>query len=221
MENTILKRTGLVLLLLGLAEGAAWMFWPMPGEPGIPGVYVRCAALGAIGAGIALLWAPAATARWVGGLAELGLAGAIVAAVAPLVMVPFDLTLTALRLDPAPAIRGAATLLPLVAVLLWTRGEPRRSAFAESGTPPWHAGFPTQAGAGSMLVATAVAWLNIHGQSAQLAQQLALEQMGPGYRYALTSLSSAGNGRGKTVSGVVTAWNHGDIQKVILHWDER
>jgi hypothetical protein len=61
----------------------------------------------------------------------------------------------------------------------------------------------------------------LHGQSAQLAEALAMQQLGPDYRYHLSWISSTKTDHGASVSGVVTAWNDQELKTVLLHWETR
>jgi hypothetical protein len=80
---------------------------------------------------------------------------------------------------------------------------------------------PMQAGGGIVALVLLLLWLALHGQSAELATSLALQQLGPDYRYHLSWISSTNNGHGTSVSGVVTAWNDKEIKQVLLRWETR
>jgi hypothetical protein len=90
-----------------------------------------------------------------------------------------------------------------------------------AGITRWDMAIPAQAGAGIVALAGLLLWLTLHGQSGELATSLALQQLGPDYRYHLSWISSANNGHGATVTGVVTAWNEKELRKVLLHWETR
>jgi hypothetical protein len=49
---------------------------------------------------------------------------------------------------------------------------------------------------------------------------MAEQQIGPGYRFHVSSLTVAKNNRGTIVSGVVTAWNDNEIKSLPVHWKE-
>jgi hypothetical protein len=218
MHTTILKRVGLVLAVAG-SIGLALAVWFAPGwrlfEFGVAGV--------AVVAGILLLRGNMAAARFVRAAASCVLGIVVVAVLGLASLQPFDLTLTEIRLDPMRFCWPATYAIVGVLLLLWTvrelGREPVQAASAEIGLRRWDPMTPAKAGAGVTAVVAGLLWLSLHGQSAQLAESLALQQLGPGYRYSLSSIHGADNGRGTSVSGVVTAWNDKEIKEVLLHWE--
>jgi hypothetical protein len=50
---------------------------------------------------------------------------------------------------------------------------------------------------------------------------MAEQQVGPGFRFHVSSLNIAKNNQGTFVSGVVTAWNDNEIRNLPVHWEER
>jgi hypothetical protein len=94
-----------------------------------------------------------------------------------------------------------------------------RDAIADAHIRRWDMRIPAQAGGGVVVLAALLLWLMLHGQSAELATTLAFQQLGPGYRYHLGWISSSNNGHGRSITGVVTAWNRNEIKTVLLHWE--
>jgi hypothetical protein len=220
MDTGILKRVGAVLLAVGVVGAVV--------------TYVRFATAGpypavldatAIVAGIFLLRGGPRTALWVRTLAIFLLAASIALVIAAPFYQPVDLTFTEIRLDPAAFIAKAVAVGVVLLLSLWVSRElgrqPIQDAIASAGIRRWDMRIPAQAGAGVVVLISLLLWLALHGQSAQLAESLALQQLGPIYRYHLSWISSSGNGHGTSVSGVVTAWNDREIKTVLLHWETR
>ena len=220
MFTKILRRTGAVLLILGVA-GLATI---IPRHD-LPELAFAPAALFAIVAGGGLMLGGPRTALYVRTTAVFLLAAGLTpVAMAPFFQ-PFSLTLAELRLyAPTFAVQAAAFALVL-AVLLWLSLElgraPVRDAIAGAGIRRWSMQIPAQAGAGVVFLCGLLFWLSLHGQSAERAEALALRQLGPDYRYHLSWISSTKIEHGTSVSGIVTAWNDKEIKTVLLHWETR
>jgi hypothetical protein len=218
MTTPILKRVGLVLLTVGLiAVPFAYYL----------GAWWGCSALAigvmAIIAAISLLRVGLTAAGYVWTIMTFMLGATVIALIAPLVLRPLDLTITEFRLEPALFLWPSLTAIVVVCVQLWIvwmlGREPVQAAIGKAGSWRGNSRISLQAGGGVAALAGFLLWLSLHGQTAQLAESLALQQLGPGYRYSLTWISSSGNGRGTSVSGVVTAWNDKEIKKVLLRWE--
>jgi hypothetical protein len=164
-------------------------------------------------------------ARWVRMAMAIALgASAMAAAGLPFIQPP-QLSLTELSLEPASFIWPAAAAIAAVGVELWIWRELGRTnvqaALSGAGSRLWDDATAAKAGAAAILLAIGLRWLSLHGDSAAVAVSLAREQLGPDYRYALTSIGSTSKDGHKSVQGVVTAWNDNEIKTVILHWVER
>lgn len=221
MWSNVLKRTGAVLLAAGIIGGAATIIWlgsawryfaPIP-------------ALAVLAGGLLLLRGGPRVALWVRSLSVFLLAAGVTALIGATLFQPLDLTITEVRLNPAAcAIAGAGTAVVL-ALLLWVSwqlGRPAvRDSMASAGIRRWDMRLPAQSGGGIIVMVGALLWMMLHGQTANLATSLALQQLGPQYRYHLSWISSDSNGRFTSVRGVVTAWNHKEIKQVLLHWETR
>jgi hypothetical protein len=220
MDRQIVKRAGAVLLAIGIADGAVTI-----ARLGVAGPWPGAFDCIAIAAGISLLTSSPRAALWVRTLAVFLLAASIALAIAAPLFQPLGLTITEIRIDPADFAVKAASMASVLCVTLWlTRrlGHPAiRDAIMRADITRWDMAIPAQAGAGIVALASLLLWLTLHGQSGELATSLALQQLGPGYRYHLSWIGSAGNGHGTTVTGTVTAWNDKEIRKVLLHWETR
>ena len=218
MYSQILRRAGGVLVAIGII-GEAVTIARVAGAARLWLAALDCIA---IVAGACLLWGGPRAALWVRTLAVFVLAGGVMVVIAASLFQPLDLSITEIRLDPGGFTTWAATLAIAICVTLWVSlqlGRPAvRDAIAGAGIRRWDMRFPAQAGGGIVALAALLLWLALHGQSGELATSLALQQLGPDYRYHLSWISSARNGRGTTVTGIVTAWNHKEIKQVVLHW---
>jgi hypothetical protein len=213
-----LRRVGGVLLAVGLIDLAITI-----ARLSAAGPYPAILDGMAIAAGIWLLLDGARAALWVRSLAIFLLAGGVVLVVAVPVLQPLDLTLTEVRLDPAGCLAKAGPIVAALCLLFWVvreLGRPSvRDAIISAEIRRWDMRIPAQAGGGVVLLICLMVVLALHGQSADLATSLALQQLGPFYRYHLSWISSSNNGHGTSVNGVVTAWNDKEIRQVLLHWE--
>jgi hypothetical protein len=177
----------------------------------------------AVLAGAALLTGRASAALTVRLIAAFLLGVAATAVVAAFVIQPIDLTWTELRLEPASFAWPASVAAAHGAVLLWLAWElgrrPVLDAIATAGLRRWDTETLTKIGLAAGAVMFGLFWITLHGQSATLAESLAEQQLGPEYRYALTSMRTTRIGGHAASVGVVTAWNGTDIKRVVLHWE--
>ena len=220
MSARIAKRVGGLLLVIGIIVGVVAIA-RLP----VAGLYP--AALGgiAIMAGIFLLFGGPQAAMWVRTLAVFLLAADIMLVIAAPLCQPLDLTITEIRLDPTDFAAKAAATLFVAGITLWVTLRLGHSsvqdAIIRARIKRWDMRIPAQAGGGLVALAILLLWLALHGQSADLATSLALQQLGPDYRYHLSWISRANNGHGTSITGVVTALNDKEIKKVLLHWETR
>ncbi len=219
MHTAIPRRVGVILLVFGLAGIAtAWLH-----DPQVAWSFPIVADPLVVLAGVALLTGRPRVALVVRLVAAFLLGVAATAVVAALVIQPIDLTWTELRLEPASFAWPAAVAAAHGAVLLWLAWElgrrPVLAAIATAGRRRWEPETLTKFGLAAGAVMFGLFWITLHGQSATLAESLAEQQIGPAYRYALTSMRTTRiAGRAASV-GVVTAWNGTDIKRVVLHWE--
>ncbi len=220
MHTQILKRVGAALLALGIIDMAITI-----ARLAAAGPYPAAFDLTAIIAGIFLWRGSPRAGLWVRTIAVFILTITIGLLIAAPLFQPLDLSITEIRLDPAAFAAKLVPLILLFCVTLWVSrqlGRPLvQNAIAITSFKRWDMRIPAQAGGGLVALTTLLLWLALHGQTAALATSLAFDQLGPGYRYHLSWISSAGSGHGTTVKGVVTAWNEKEIKQVLLHWETR
>jgi hypothetical protein len=218
--DRILRRAAAVLLAVGIIDGAITIA-RLP----VTGVYPALLDGSAILAGGFLLFGGPRAALWVRSFAVFMLAAGIVMLIAAPFFQPLSLTITEVRLDPLDFAARAAEVLFVLCLTFWITRQlgrlPVQDAVASARIRRWDMRLPAQAGGGVAMLVVLLPWLALHGQSAELATSLAIQQLGPAYRYHLSWISNSNNGHGTSVTGVVTAWNGKEIKKVLLHWETR
>jgi hypothetical protein len=217
MHRQSLKRAGWVLSAAGLLAGAAAIA-PLA----VVGPFLAGFAAVAILTGICLLRGGPRAGLWVHTLAVFLLVAGVTASIVAPFFQPLDLTLTEIRLYPGDFAIAATMAAIVLGLLLWVSLElgrpPVQDAIANARIRRWDMRIPAQAGGGVVALAGLLLWLALHGQSAQLATSLALQQLGPDYRYHLSWISNSHSGQLRSVTGVVTAWNHQEVKTVLLQW---
>ena len=218
MHSRALKRVGVVLFAVGAIAIAMTIAVVTEARP-----YSAAFDVAAMLAGTFLWRGGPRAALWTRSLTVFLLAAGVATLVAAPFFQPLDLTVTQIRLNPAGFGMNAAVGLFVLGLLLWITLElgrpPVLEAISGAGIKRWDIRIPAQAGGGLVALIGLLLWLTLHGRSAELATSLALQQLGPGYRYHLSWISSANNGHGTSVTGVVTAWNTKETKQVLLHWE--
>ncbi|WP_049722560.1 hypothetical protein [Gilvimarinus polysaccharolyticus] len=131
---------------------------------------------------------------------------------------PFGLLLIQLKLNALSIVGSFGFGFVLIAVLIWVHlqlSTPESlSLLAQSG---YKTGKPKSAYiAGGVLLVLAVGLSAglLNGESAQKAKELAQEQLGPGFQYHVSNMSTSGNsGRAS-----VTAYTDKEIHSVQVQW---
>jgi uncharacterized membrane-anchored protein len=137
---------------------------------------------------------------------------------------PLGLTYTRLRLNPWAAAAMVVVTAGVIRLLFWVvrelGREPIQIARASAGRKPQDLRFPVAGGVAFVAVLGIVVAGFLRGETAERAKSLAEQQVGPGYRFHVSSLSIIKSSRGKSVFGVVTAWNETEIQNIRVRWEE-
>jgi hypothetical protein len=219
VHTSILRRTGFVLLTVGLLD---------------IGIMVYCIAnsisysssfnIFAVAAGIFLIRGSLRAASAVRWFAIFMLTGFMALVFTWPFLQPFDLTLTQIRLNIPSAIMAVVLLVGIMSLLFWVQkqlGQPEvLAARASAGRKRRDMRIPAAAGVGIVvLLAVFLAFL-FGGESARKAISMAEQQLGPNYRYHVSALNIAKSNQGTFVSGVVTAWNGQHILNVPVQWRE-
>jgi len=215
----ILKRTGGVLLATGLVDIAV-MIYCIANRIS----YSSSFNIFAVVAGVFLLRGNLQAASIVRLMSSFMLGAFLALLVAWPFVYPVDLTLTQLRLNPGASVLAAAFVtfgLALLSWLIWELGrEPVQAARAAAGRRARDIRAPAAIGVGLVVVTSILLTLLSRGESAARARAMAEQQLGPGFRYHVSSLSIAKNHQGTFVSGMVTAWNEKEIKDVPVRWKD-
>lgn len=220
-EHTpILKRVGAILLVVGLIDIAV-MIYCIANRIS----YSSSFNIFAVVSGIFLLRGSLRAASIVRWFSVFMLAAFVSLLIAWPFMQPFSLTLTQLRLNPGTSFAAFAFVVFVLGLLIWlTRElgrEPIMAARASAGRKQRDMRIPAAAGLGLVIVIGIFMALLLGGDSANRAKSMAEQQVGPGYRFHVSSLNIAKNNQGTFVSGVVTAWNDNEIRNLPVQWEER
>jgi hypothetical protein len=217
--RAILKRAGLVLVVIGLLD-IAYMIYCIVNKMS----YSSSFNLFAVIAGILLMRGSLRAASAVRWFSAFFLAACISVLFAWPAIQPMSLTVARIRLHPGGFAGGAVLLASALGLLYWVIRELGREAVqvasAAAGIKRRNMRIPLACGLALVAVAGICMNLLLSGDSAARAISMASKEIGPGYLLHVSSLSIAEHGEKKTVSGVVTAWNKQEIREIPFHWDE-
>ncbi len=216
--RSILKRVGIVLIAVGLADVAVLIYCI------VHRTTYRSSLPLALIFGVFLLRGnlrAASTVRW---FSALCLSATIAAGIAWPAIQPLDLTLTEIRLKWSDFAASLVAAIFMIALAYWVirelGREPVQAASALAGIKRRDMRVP--AAVGVVLVAAGVACLNVFlsGESAERAKSMAEKLVGPGYRLHVGSMRVSESGHTESVSGVVIAWNDREIREIPFKWKE-
>lgn len=212
-SNNPFKKAGIALLIIGIID---------------VGVMAYCIAnkinysssfnIFAVIAGIFLIKGGVKTARavrWFSAFLVVAFIGLLL--VTPFTT-PFGLLLTQLKLNALSIIGSFAFGLVLIAVLIWVHlqlsTQESLNLLAQAG---YKTGKPKSAyiaGGVLLVLAVGLSAALLNGESAQKAKALAQEQLGPDFKYHVSSMSTSGD------SGIatVTAYTEKEIRSVQVKW---
>ena len=198
------------------------------------GVMIYCIAAGksyhssfnlfAVVAGVYLRRGSLLTARLVAFFSAFYLAGFAALVPIAIILLPFSLTVTVLRLYPVPAVLWLAFWAGLLAFLRWVyrqvTSQPaliglndERTGFRWLLRGPARGFVSGVALAAVLLVGTG---LLIRGGTAERIRTQARREMGPGYEYFVASMSTGTSG----TRGTIIAYNSREIRQVEVRWEE-
>jgi hypothetical protein len=212
--SAIIRRTGLIILLLGVAQLVLGLLNASGGN-------IRFDVMGMIW-GLLIYFGNArviAVLRW---LAILGLAGWLIEPVKTFLLAPVDLTLAQVRLTPGAVVMAylVPVLIPAAITVLtamrlsWPEV---KAAQVAAGRQPSTGRLPFALGLALTLVFSCFQYHVLNGEQAQHASQLAAGKLGSGYRYYTNSLWVF-VGTSTTYSATVQAWNDREVLQVPVRW---
>lgn len=219
LHATILKRTGTVLVAVGLFDIAVMIYCIVNRIS-----YSSSFNIFAVIAGVFLLRGSLRAASIVRWLAAFMIAAFVSLLLAWPFMQPIDLTLTQVRLSPLSALTSLGVLVIVFALLFWLVRELGRTSILEAraaaGRKSRDMRVPVVLGVGLVVVLVVFLTLLLGGESASKAKSLAEQNLGASYRYHVSSMNIAKSSQGTFISGVVTAWNESEIRNVPVKWEE-
>ena len=213
MATDILRRVGLALIVVGLLD-IGFMAYCIMNDLN----YSSSLNIFAVIAGFFLLRQSMQTARIVSFFAAFMLAGFSLAAILFPLLMPFDLLVTQVRLNPLATIGAFIFAAAFLVFAFWVYRsltspsvmEARRVAGVSAKKP--FVGF--LAGIALAVGLSIVLALVNNGPAAEKAIAKAREQAGPDYSYYVTSMQWAGD----SGSAIVTAYNTTEIKEVRVEW---
>jgi hypothetical protein len=218
-ERDILRRVGIVLVIIGLVDIGVMIYCIAKGIS-----YSSSFNIFAVIAGIFLLRGNRWMASTVRSFALFILTVCGLALIGSPFIQPIGLAITEFRLNPIAFLVGGAYSMLLFVVLIWLvwelGREPIRAARASAGLKPLSARKPIAWGVGLAGMLGVLLTFLMGGQSAQRAAAMAEKQYGPAYRYHVRSISIFSDAEGTTVRAVVTAWNDREIKEIPVHFQE-
>ena len=139
-------------------------------------------------------------------------------------LLPWDLALTELRLNPSVVLSAAGFALVSAGLLFWLVDQLGDAAVlaaqAAAGQPPRSLRVAAGAGVGLAILVTTLVTVALGGESARKAAVLASQKVGPGYQFHVRSLNIRSTQSRTAVNAVVIAWNHVEIRDVRVGWEE-
>lgn len=207
------RKAGFVLLVVGIID-VAFIAFAVANKVS----YSSSFNLFAVIVGILLLRGSAITARvvrWFSIFMVVAFVGVLI--IVPL-GTPLDLMLAQWRLLTAQSLGSFVLGLAAIGLLLWVYRQlstpEALGVLSESG---YKIGRPTSAyiaGGVLLIVAAGLSIGFLNGETAQKAESLAENRLGPEYSYHVTSMSMSGN----SGSAWVTAYNDSEIKNIQVQW---
>lgn len=218
-HGEILKRVGAALVLVGLVD-FGWMIYCIVHRLS----YSSSLNLFAVAAGVLIMRGSLRTASYVRWFSVFFVSGFGAALLAWPAIQPVNLTLTEFRLHEVPAIVGACAILLVMAVLCWvaaTLGDEQvKKASRAAGLKPRDVRWAAAAGICLVIGLTVTMHFILDGENARRMMSIAEREVGPDYQLHVKSLGFSQRGGGKSVSGVVIAWNDREVREIPVHWEE-
>lgn len=215
-----LKRVGGVLLAVGLIDIAVMVYCIVNRVSYSSGFNIF-----AVIAGVFLLRGNLRAASVVRWLAVFLFAGIVAMTIAWPFTQPLGLTFTQFRLNLGGSFATFAFTAFVLGLSFWVTRElgqkEVKTARASAGRKERDMRIPAALAVSFVVVMGVALALLFGGESAARAKSMAMQQVGPGYRFYVGSLNIAKNSKGKFISGVVTAWNETSIRSVPVQWEER
>lgn len=217
---SILRRTGIALIAVGLFDIAFLVYGYFANIS-----HASTFNLHSVLAGILLMRGGLRTASLVRWIAVLLLSVCSVWLCYLPFQQPLDLTLTELRLETAQTLVTYAWMFFVPAFAAWVAWQlgraPVLAARAVAGRPVRNMTIPAMIGLALTAAGVTFSWFLINGELADRAKALALDKVGPGYRFHVTSIRFRSVPRGSFGSALVVAWKADEIRTVRVRWEDK
>jgi len=216
----ILKRTGSVLLTIGLIDIAVMVYCIVNRIS-----YSSSFNIFGVIAGVFLLRGSLRAATIVRWFTVFSLASSVALIVALPFLQPVGLTLTEVRLGgPLYILAQLGFMTGAFALLFWLNHQlsraPIQAAQAAMGRKAHDMRIPAAAGIGLVVIIAIVMSVVGSGDTAAKAKLLAEHQLCANYEYHLSSFKQFTNDKGSGVTAVVTAWNEEEVRNVSVKWED-
>lgn len=217
MYASILKRVGFVLILVGLVD-ISYMIYCIVNDFS----YSSSFNIFALIAGLFLILGNLRAASIVYHASLFMFFGLITGFGVLLILVPFGLLLTHVRLEPWSSLLNAFLGAGIIGILAWTARElgrtPVQIAIADRYPASWRTSGHAAATAGVALglVILGIGLWAEKSNGAERALSLAAQSVGPGYNLFVTQPNEK-TGQAENTA-IVTAWNSTQIKQVPVSW---
>lgn len=215
----ILKRAGKVLICVGLLD-IAFMAYCIINRIS----YSSSFNVFAIVAGVSLMRGSLRAASIVHLLSTFMLAAFLTFLFARPFLQPWDLMLTRFRLSPLATLGSIATMFLILGLLIWLcrqlGQESVTQAHIAAGRKIRNLRIVALVGVCLGVVIAAAILQMFSSASAAKAEAMAATQLGPDFKYRVSSLNIMESGDMTRVSANVVAWNNEEIREVPVRWDE-
>jgi len=138
---------------------------------------------------------------------------------------PLDLTFLQFKLNPTFFGTSMIIAITFLGVIWWVihelRREPVLAARMQAGSKVSSPRIPAAIGVVLVVVLLIMVKFSLNGDTAQRVKQMAIKELGAGYKYNVNSINITHNSQGKFVSANVTAYNEKEIRVIPVKWDER
>jgi hypothetical protein len=139
--------------------------------------------------------------------------------------VPAGLVLAEIRIYPLRSLVSAARTAFLLGLSLWVFLQLRRDAVLEaikrSGRKIPSLRGPIVVSAVLVVILATIVGRSLRSDRAKRAEQIAVSQVGDGYKFQVTSIGTVWTSTSKRTYATVTAWNDREIREIPVSWDEQ
>jgi len=138
---------------------------------------------------------------------------------------PIELTFLQIKLNPPFFGISLTICITFLGVIWWVVHELRReqvlAARMQAGSKVSSPRIPAGFGVVLVVVLLIVVQFSLNGDTAQHVKQMAIKELGAGYKYNVNSINIVQNSQGKFVSASVTAYNEKEIRVIPVKWEEK